>query len=676
MSLSPDYSSENSASQSPPSGKIRLGLILSGTLSLIVALAVGWRFSNADAMRSPSEVQSETKPQLLTETPSIINPQPSPNPTFKVPQSIESQAIMGTIHRQPKSSIPTPDQLTTIPDYQIPTNLSLVPSKKEPENTVNNLNSQRNKLPNSSSDQNNKNLNYTRSNQNLYPDNLRAKIETEKFTTAPTQPESQGESKPEAENNSSELSGVTLRLEDTIFLALENNRNIKNQYLERIVQQQDLIVAEDKFVPNFTPNIALDWRNIEQGGTRNTTSGAVLSAGLEMTIPTGGELNVGWEGRRENRSGNNLNDQNNNIFRQNLELSFRQPLLRGGGIDLNQASIKIARIEETINLLDLKSILIDQITEAILAYRRLVQAQEQLKIEQNSLEIAQQQVETTQILIDAGRRARVDLVQVQTRVADQEINVLDAENNLQQQRLALLDILDIDQDLNIVALQEETPIDSISLNIDIMQQLALENRPDYLKAKLDVERSNFELQVAENNRRWNIDLTTDASRELAPDIVEDRTEVRAGIELSKTLGDRNIEREFKRRQVDLVQAKNELDEEFQQITIEVQNRIREVDNNLRQVQLAQRATQLAEEQFSNEQEKIQLGAGDVSIVDLVRFQEDLGRARNRELNARISYINSITELHQVVGTTLENWNITIQQNIEIDPDSLSNYPNE
>ncbi|MFZ1024858.1 MAG: TolC family protein [Limnoraphis robusta] len=665
MSLSPDHSSENSVSQSPTSGKNKLGLILAGVASLGVTFLLGWRFSNANAVRSPSEVLQETPPQLLTQTPPV-EPQPSPTPTFKIPQPVENKAVMGEILPQPTRSTLNREKFTPTPQFN---------DEQNHEINFGDSQSLKNNIPPIESakieQEIETQLNF---NSPIYLTEFRAKIETEKFQKTQTKPEINLEPQPSL--SPSLPASVELELPDVIFLALENNRIIKNQYLERIVQQQDLAVAEDKFRPDFTPRIALDWQNIEQGGTTNTTSGLVLSAQLEMTIPTGGELNLGWEGQRENRSGDGLSDQNNNIFRQNLELSFRQPLLRGGGIDLNQASIKIARIDETIHLLDLKSTLITQITEAILAYRRLIQAQEQLKIEQNSLEIAQQQVENTQILIDAGRQARVDLVPVQTRVANQEISVLDAENNLQQQRLALLEVIDIDQNLNIVAVEEVTSIESQFLDFDVIQQLALENRPDYLKSKLDLERSNFELQIAENNRRWNIDFSTDISRNLAPDILEDRTEARAGIELRKTLGARNIERDFQRSRVNVLQAENNLNEEFQQIEIEVQNKIRDVNDNLRKVQLAQRAAQLAEEQFRNEEEKVRLGVGNNSIVDLVRFQEDLGRARNNELNAKIDYLNSITELNQVVGTTLETWNITLEQKVEISPNSHSNHQNE
>ncbi|MGB3534933.1 MAG: TolC family protein [Microcoleaceae cyanobacterium] len=452
---------------------------------------------------------------------------------------------------------------------------------------------------------------------------------------------------------------IELTLREVVILALENNRTIKNQYLERIIQQQDLIVAEDKFAPDFTPNISLEWDSLEQGDITSVTNGLSLAARVVMLLPTGGEINLGWEGRGEQRDGPGFDDSDNDGLRQNLELSVRQPLLRNGGIEVNRASIEIARIDDKINILDLKSTLINQITEAIFAYRQLIQAQERLQIEISSLEIARQQVENTQVLIDAGRRARVDIVPVQARVANQEVSLLEAENNLKQQQFDLLEILDIDPSLTIIAadIQPVTPESLESENIKI---LALENRPDYLIAKLNIEQADFALKIAENQRKWNMDLEASVSHDPAPNFIEDRTEFRAGLNLTKNLGDRRIEREFKQRQVELLQAENNLDEEIQQVEIDVENSIRDVRENLRRVELARRATELAEEQLLNEEERVRLGVGNTSIVDLVQFQEALGQARNDELNANIDYLNSITNLEQTIGITLDAWDIIIE----------------
>lgn len=629
---------------------IRLSLIGIATSGLFWGFGV-W-------LSSQKNLEADPQTQLTLQSLEQLTPENTPvadNITEKPPQSSQTQteAVMGNIVRS--SRVSQSQKPNTTVTEQPSSQLQRQPSSVEnfPTIILNSAITPSNVLQDSAEVSPN------------FSSISKGQKEKSISTTASSEKEhtqiSQTVSSDELRLPDSKQPEIALRLRDTVILALENNRTIKNQYLERIVQRQDLAVAEDKFVPDFTPEVSVTWRNLDQGGTSNITNGLELSAQLELRIPTGGEFDLGWTGRRENRRGSGLSNDNRNILRQNLELSFRQPLLNGAGVDVNRASVKIARIDETINLLDLKLTLINQITTAILAYRRLLQAQERVKIELNSLEIAQQQVENTQVLIDAGRNARVDLIPVKTRVANQEVSVLTAENNLKQQQLELLEVLDLEQGLNLVASEEVKSVEPQPLDLELIRSQAFENRPDYLKAQLTVERSEFELLVAENERRWNIDLSASLNHDPAPNIIDDRTEFRAGVLLSKTLGDLTLEQRFKRRQINLKQAKNDLDEEIQRIEIAVENGVRDVQSNFRKVQLAERATQLTEEQFKNEEEKVKLGVGRSSIVDLVRFQEDLVRARNEELNTKIDYLNSITTLNQDLGTTLEKWQITLKR---------------
>ncbi|MFM6190948.1 MAG: TolC family protein [Planktothrix sp.] len=473
------------------------------------------------------------------------------------------------------------------------------------------------------------------------------------------QPSSEVQSTPSVPDVS-EIDGIQLTLQEVIFLALENNRTIKNQYLERIVQRQDLAVAEDKFNPNFTPSLSIGWDNITQGNTTIMNRGLRLSAKVLVKIPTGAELNLEWEGQRqqENYQGSGISDRD--ILRQNLALVFNQPLLRGAGEAVNRASIEIARIQETINLLDLKSILIDKITEVILVYRALLQAQEQVKIETESLKTAQEQVETTKVLIQAGRLPRTELITVQTRVANQELSLLSAQNNLKQQQLNLLQLLDIAQEVNIIA-SENLDISSITFNPDEIKQLGLENQPSYLQSKLKLQQSKTDLIVAENNRRWKIDLSTRIIHQPAPDIIGNQTDLRAGLVLSKTLGDRTLEQDFQRSRINVLQAENNLIEAAQNLEIDVKKSLQDLDVARKTVELSRQATQLAEQQLQNEVEKVKLGADGSSLVNLVQFQSGLTQAQNSELNAKIDYLNTLTNLYQSLGTTLNQFGITIEQ---------------
>ncbi|CAD5928704.1 hypothetical protein NO108_01525 [Planktothrix rubescens] len=460
-----------------------------------------------------------------------------------------------------------------------------------------------------------------------------------------------------------ETDGVELTLNDVIILGLENNRTIKNQYLERIVQRQDLIVAEDKFNPNFTPNLSINWSDITQGNLTTITNGLVLSAGVVIKIPTGGELNMGWVGQRQQQNYQGSGGSDRDVLRQNLELTFKQPLLRGAGQRVNRADIEIARITETINLLDLKSTLIDKTTEIIISYRSVLQAQEQVKIDLQALENAKKTVENTQFLIDAGRIARAELITVQSQVADQEIALLSSRNNLRQRRLDLLELLDIDEDVNIIASQN-LEIQPPTLDIDRIRQSILEHQPSYLKAKLNLENAKTQLVIDENKRRWNIDLATVVRHDPAPNIIENRTELSAGLTFSKALGDRSIERDFQRSRVNVLKLENDLKETIQKVNTEVTKNLQDIELNFKKVELSRRATNLAELQLSNEVEKIKLGFQGRRLLDLVDFQSKLNEAQNNELNAKIEYLNALTNLDKSLGITLDNLGITLEQQPE------------
>ncbi|NJM59922.1 MAG: TolC family protein [Oscillatoriales cyanobacterium RU_3_3] len=515
------------------------------------------------------------------------------------------------------------------------------------------------------------------SNRNIKTNNLSAGNEEKKSSIAPPQPISQTsitppptpETTPElipipspeksrSESTSiTEEPGIELMLSEIVFLSLENNRSIKNQYLERIVQKQDLAVANSKFEPILTPRISISGINFRSGRNSTSTGAFDVGARVSMRIPTGGNIGFGWTLQQQRVDPNGFIASGDNSPNQNLQLSFNQPLLRGAGVNVNRASIEIAKLTETSNILTLKSTIIDTITEAIFAYRKLFQAQERLKIEQNSLEIARRQVEINQALINAGLRAQVDILPAQKAVVDQEASLLTAESELKKLRLALLAILDLDLDLNIAA-TENLVAESPPLDLDKIRAIALANRADYLQAQLNQQIAKYNLLLAENNRKWSLDFNT--SYNGGGNFGSSNSDFRAGIVLSRELGNRSIERDFQRSKINVLQSDNNVKELNQRLNIELTNAVRDVNVNQRQVAIAQRARELAQRQLEIEQEKLKLGVGSSRIIDIVGFQQALVSARNAELAARIEYLNSLTNLDRITGTTLDTWQVIIE----------------
>ncbi|MEG4171677.1 MULTISPECIES: TolC family protein [unclassified Microcoleus] len=452
--------------------------------------------------------------------------------------------------------------------------------------------------------------------------------------------------------------GVELTLPEVVFLGLENNRVIKNQYLERIAQKQDLAVAEGQFVPIFTPQLSVSSIRLRNGGRVATTGEVDLSAQVSVKIPTGGEISFLWSGK-QGQDANGLGINSEGSLSQNLELNFNQPLLRGAGVAVTRAPIEIARLSEKKNILSLKSTLIETITQVILNYRELIKAQEQVKISQSSLEIARKQREINQVLIKAGRLAKVEIVTSEKAVADQEVTVLDREEQLKKARLTLLQIIGLDdRNLNITA-KEDAAVQTNPLDFNKIIPLALSNSPDYLQVQLDREIAKYKLLLAENNRKWKLDVSA-SYKNNASNLSDSNSDLRAGLVLTREFGNRGIERDFQNSRVKLLQAENILKQRNQKLEVEVRNAIRDINLNFKKVELAQKSRELAQKQLDIELDKKRLGVGSSRSIDIVNFQKALIEARNAELNARIAYFNALTNLDKIIGTTLETWQVRIE----------------
>ncbi len=475
------------------------------------------------------------------------------------------------------------------------------------------------------------------------------------FETVPIKPTVQPTVQP-TNTSVSKQPQLKLTLANVVYLVLENNTNIKNAYLDRIAQKSDLAVQEGKYIPNFTPTVSV---NVNQLGQNGLTSGSLntnLGAKLVMRIPTGAEVTFNWTADSQtsnlNSSLNNLSGSTNNGLQQNLEIGLSQPLLRNAGTRINQVSIDLARLSEKANIENLKLTLNNTITEAILAYRDLIRSQERVKIEQLSLKNAQDSLEINQALIQAGRLAPVEIIQNQTDIANRQVSLLSAQNELESRRLALLAILDIDKNTNIEA--ETIPsVKPVALDINKLREIAFSTQPGYLQAEFSVSQSKLNLMLAEDNKRWNLNLNATLQNNIS-------TDARLGLNLTRTFGDLSLDQTFKRAQVDLQKSNNTLKNLQTKLDIELQDRVRSTNLSYNQLELAQRATQLSQQQLEIEQEKLKLRRGS-GVFQLISLQNGLAQARNAELDATIGYLNALTNLDQFLGTTLQTWQVKIEK---------------
>jgi len=455
---------------------------------------------------------------------------------------------------------------------------------------------------------------------------------------------------------------MEMTLAEAINVALRLNRSVKSAYLQRVVDKFSLRVEEDKFKPNvdFSANLnyadsatktAPDWGKSESSNTGGTDTLAVT-----QMIPTGGGFVFSWSRSdlwaRTNFSEKDRNDTNT------WTVNFTQPLLKGAGIDVNTASLTLAKLNEQSNLLSLKDSISSTVSATIAAFRSYAQTTRQLEIIKSSLKRAKDLLEMNKFLISVGRMAANELIQTESDVANQEFSYETSLNDLDNARLNLLKILNLDKSTMIIPKEEGEPT-AVHPDFDRCLKTAFENRSDFLNSNMGMEKAKISLTLAQNNMLWNLNFAgdyaiTDANQRLSSD--SDNQKWTVGLNLTIPLyGELTREQGLVGAQVSLKQTELALDELTENITIEVQNAIREVETKLKQVGMAQRARELSEKKLEVEGEKLKVGR--TTNFQMVTFQNDLVNAQNEELNASIAFRNALTALDNILGTTLNTWKI-------------------
>ena len=464
---------------------------------------------------------------------------------------------------------------------------------------------------------------------------------------------------------SAQTASQTLSLSESVALAVVNNKTIQAAYLDRVAQQFDLRVAEDKFTPKLylSPGIERTQSNsvsssVPSTTTTGSTTGAVttfgLSGVLNQALVTGAKVSVGASQASVRTAGGEP-------YRSNgWNLSLSQPLLKGAGTNVATASVVLARYAEQANILALKSVMTDTLTEVVSTYRAYFKAVKALAISQQSVSRSRDLLTINRNLIASGRMAEIDIVQSEADVANQEFSFVATEGAMDAARLALLKSLGLSTQTRVLP-QDQIDMQAIRYEYQQALDLALRNRADYLTATLGIEVARTRLMLAQNNLLPDLSLIGGYSQSQtitsSPGLAGSGSNWSVGLRLTVPLGDLSLQQVLVQSKVDLEKAELGLSKLREGIEIDVQNALRNVDISLRQVKLSQRARELTEKKFAVETEKLK--AGRSTNFQLVVFQNDLVNAQNNELNTTVSYLDALSTLENKLGIVLEKWGVSL-----------------
>lgn len=446
--------------------------------------------------------------------------------------------------------------------------------------------------------------------------------------------------------------GVPLSLADSIFIALRNNRSIKSAYVERIAQKFDLRVAEDR----FTPKVGVSGTAVRQnvGGIEVTSANVAPNA--SVLLPTGATLGFAWNNSIV--SGSGVQTQTSTA-----DVNIVQPLLRGGGVDVTLAPLRGARLEDKLNRLNLKKTVSETIAQVILAYRALLQAQEELKLSESALARSKDLVDVNRAMIQAGRMAAVEIVQSEADVENQNIRVLQATKGLDDARLALLVLLSLDLATSVAATESTEP-SRITPDLSPMMQIALGERPDYLGQLLIVEQNKLGMMVAENEKLWDLSLFASGSfgrRIISGPAsvpgVQKIADTTIGVAFNAPLNDLRRVQPAVQATATLQTSELQLASIRQGVELQIRSSLNGINIQWKQLEAARRGVGLASRAVEIEREKLKVGRS--SNLQVRLLENDLRNSEEQRLAAVVGYLNALTTLDLQLGTTLKTWRINL-----------------
>src|SRR5947209_7790586 len=261
-----------------------------------------------------------------------------------------------------------------------------------------------------------------------------------------------------------------------------------------------------------------DWlatANLQHTSSETPTSSRLQSTasrttiwdfGVSQELPTGGIYRLSFNNDRSAQAGGFV--IRNPTYSSNLGLALNQPLLRNFGVDVTERFINIARNTLGIDREAFRLTLIGTANDVEQAYLNLIYTRQFVDVVKEALFLARDQARITQIRIDVGAAAPLDILQPRVQIATQEENLINAVagvRNAEDALRALLHLDPADWDRPIIPTSPVgyTPI---TVHVDDAVARAYELRPEVKENQFATATRRVTYQYARNQVLPQFDL--------------------------------------------------------------------------------------------------------------------------------------------------------------------------
>jgi outer membrane protein TolC len=480
-----------------------------------------------------------------------------------------------------------------------------------------------------------------------------------------------------------------LTIRDCVRLALQQNLDISIQRLNPAIADADVLAAEGIFDITWKTSL-FDYERNQPQGLRQAGDTFVrtptplesrtydFDTGFSGLTPLGTTYDIGLSISR--LAVNTFADTASPQWSTFAGLQIVQPLARGFGWEVNTSQIRINRKSKDISYQQFVQMVMETIAVVEQTYYDLIYDLENVRVNEQSLQLAQRFLDESRKRLEVGTLARLDIIKAEAEVADREGQLIDAKRGFEQRQNTFKQL--INRDVSTLRDALVVPVDRPSIAarpIDAIEHIreGLSNRPEYLQRKLELERSHIFVKYYKNSLLPRVDLTGSYGwAGLSQDLLRKDRDFRvldsslgqisrgdapswtAGLTVTVPLGNQTSRGNYRHWKLAAEQALLSLKKIEQDIIVSVDAAAIEAQAKAKLITARKAATRLQEESLRAEEEKLK--AGTSTTYNVLQFQRDLTNARVEELRAIADFNKALVDLNLKDGTILKRHNVAVE----------------
>jgi OMF family outer membrane factor len=406
-----------------------------------------------------------------------------------------------------------------------------------------------------------------------------------------------------------------ITLEEALAIANRGNRDIIQAQIAVDRNRAVLKEAEAARLPTVTASGSYTFNDSAQARLSNIAGGFGFDSST-ISQPVTGTIGL------------NYNIFNSGLVETNIKAAENQ---------LRIAELALNRVTQTVKI------------TVVTAYYNLQNTDENVRIQDKSVQNSQRSLRDTQALERAGVGTKFDVLQSQVQLANAQQSLLDAKANQLIARRELARQIEYPSNLDLSAADKIEPTTPWKLPLEDTIILALRNRSELDTEKLqrEVARDRARASIAQLGPQVNLFANVDTADNFSQ-VGGFALGYRIGANVSISLFDGGVASaqvdQFKADQAlaesRFQQAANQVRFEVEQAFINSKSRREQIDTATLAVEQSTEALRLA---------RLRLSAGVGTQLEVIRAEDDLIRADVNRLQAIIGFNQSISDLQRAIN---------------------------